>query len=221
MRRGDVAILGRIALEVGPAETVAILGPSGIGKTTLLRIVAGLERPEAGGVEGAGRVAMVFQEPTLLPWRTVRQNIAIPTGCDPDEADRLIAETGLAGRADAYPRALSLGQQRRVALARAFAARPETLLLDEPFVSLDAEAAEGMQRLLARLIEARRPRTLLVTHAPEEALRLADRIVQLAGSPAGIAAVTRIARPRAARSPDWTSASARAWAAGAVPETIA
>ncbi len=206
LSRGGRAILGPLALEVGARETVAILGPSGIGKSTLLRLVAGLEAAPGAAVEGAGRVAVVFQEPTLLPWRTVLENVAIPTGAGEAEARRRVAEVGLAGREGAFPRALSLGERRRVALARGFAAGPDTLLLDEPFVSLDPAASRAMQRLLAELIEGRAVRVILVTHVLAEALRLADRILRLDGPPARIAGELRLDRPRAERDDAWIAA---------------
>ena len=207
--RGGRQVLGPVALEIGREEVVALLGPSGIGKTTLLRLVAGLDPAPAGAVTGAGRIAMVFQEPTLLPWRTAEQNVTLAAGCDGAEARAWLARTGLGGREAAYPRALSLGQQRRVALARAFAAAPETLLMDEPFVSLDPDAAARMRALTAELLAARPVRALLVTHAREEALALADRVVTLGGSPAGIVSETRLDRPRAARDADWIAEAAR------------
>jgi NitT/TauT family transport system ATP-binding protein len=151
----------------------------------------------------------------------VLENVTSPTGCGAEAAAARIAEVGLAGREGTYPRALSLGQQRRVALARAFAARPQTLLLDEPFVSLDAEASAAIQGLLARLIREHPVRTLLVTHAPEEALRLADRAVLLAGEPAAIAREVRIARPRAERDGDWLARAVRGWREGTAPGEIA
>jgi len=211
-RRGGYPVLGPITLEIAAGEVVALLGPSGIGKTTLLRLVAGLDPAPRGAVTGTGRLGMVFQEPTLLPWRSALANVALAAECDAASARTMLARVGLGGREDAFPRALSLGQQRRVALARAFAAEPETLLMDEPFVSLDPAASEEMQTLLSGLLADRPARVLMVTHSGDEALRLADRIVHLGGSPARILGERRIATPRPARDAAW-----RAEAAGAAP----
>ncbi|MEO8243462.1 MAG: ATP-binding cassette domain-containing protein [bacterium] len=183
--RGGQAILGPLSLTLAPQETLALIGPSGIGKTTILRLIAGLE-PAQGVVQVTGRLAMVFQEPTLLPWRTARQNLCLATGIAAAEADTLLAEVGLAGLATRFPGQLSLGQQRRLSLARAFAARPALLLMDEPFVSLDPDLADEMMAVFTRLRATRPLATLLVTHVEAEARRLASRIIRLGGSPAVI-----------------------------------
>lgn len=180
-------MLGSFELTLDAGETLAITGPSGVGKSTLLRILGGLDPDFDGRLRRPGRLAMVFQEPTLLPWRSARANLTLTTRISPDEAETALAGVGLAGQGDKYPGQLSLGQQRRLALARAFSARPELLLMDEPFVSLDAERAEEMYALFEAL-RARQPvATVLVTHAPAEAARLADRAVRLSGSPAVLA----------------------------------
>ncbi len=129
---------------------------------------------------------MVFQEPTLLPWRNLRDNITIATGVSPEQANTALADVGLADRADSYPNRLSLGQQRRLSLARAFAVEPALLLMDEPFVSLDAAIADDMMRLFTRLRDSHQVTTVLVTHVMTEAEKLANRIVTLAGDPATI-----------------------------------
>ncbi|SHI65412.1 ABC transporter ATP-binding protein [Wenxinia saemankumensis] len=182
-----------LTLDVVPGTVVALTGPSGVGKSTLLRIVAGIE-PAEGVVQVGGRPAgrapapgMVFQDPRLLPWLGARANLmAVAPGLDAEGAEALLAEVGLAGQGEARPGALSGGMQRRVALARAMAARPGLLLLDEPFVSLDADLATGMRALLLRLIARDRPTVLLVTHDGIDAATLADRIVRLEGRPARI-----------------------------------
>lgn len=179
-------VLGRMDLTLRTGETVAITGPSGIGKSTLLRIVAGLEARFLGTLKAPARIGVVFQEPTLLPWRTALDNLCIAAHVPPDAARAALAEVGLADLADRFPGALSLGQQRRLSLARAFAARPDLLLMDEPFVSLDPELADEMMRLFARLRATHRVTTLLVTHVEAEAEKLASRIVKLGGSPATI-----------------------------------
>lgn len=182
-------------LDVEPGSFVCLLGPSGIGKTTLLNIIAGLDRDFEGTVRFAGtpgpRVAYAFQTPRLLPWRTVLQNILLvmpdgATAAGEAAARRLLVEMGLGEAAGVYPERLSLGMQRRVALARAFAIEPDLLLMDEPFVSLDEATAERLRELLLGLL-ARRPATVLfVTHDSREAVRLADRLVVLDGPPAAI-----------------------------------
>lgn len=183
---GGKPVLGPICLTIGPGERVAILGPSGIGKTTFLRIVAGLDQEFDGSVLGGANTGMVFQEPTLLPWRTALANITLTTGADEAWALALMAEVGLAGKETLFPRQLSLGQQRRLALARAFATRPGTLLMDEPFVSLDAETAERMLALTEALLDRAGASLIFVTHDPNEAARLKARILLLEGSPAQI-----------------------------------
>lgn len=185
--KNGTAILGRISFTLRPAETLALVGPSGIGKTSLLRIIAGIERGFEGSSRVNGKIAMVFQEPTLLPWRTVRDNITMTTGVDAKTAESALADVGLAGRGADYPGQLSLGQQRRLSLARAFAVKPTLLLLDEPFVSLDPALADEMIGLFIRLREAHQVASIFVTHVVNEAERMASRTIRLAGSPATLA----------------------------------
>jgi len=182
---GRTQVLRDVHFSVSRGETVALLGPSGIGKSTLLRIVAGLDRDFDGSVRRPDEMAMVFQEPTLLPWRSALQNVLlVHPGLTPREARAALDRVGLKGREDAFPRALSLGQQRRLALARAFAGRPRMLIMDEPFVSLDPGLADAMLSLAEDLIAEQRPATIFVTHARAEADRLASRVLELRGTPA-------------------------------------
>jgi len=186
-----------LSLAVAAGEFVALVGPSGCGKTTLLNIVAGLDQDFAGEVQLAprpdghpARVGYVFQEPRLLPWRTVYENIALvlpPHRADATVKDMLRA-VGLPNARDLYPPQLSVGMSRRVAIARAFAIQPDLLLMDEPFVSLDHDTVEQLRELLLKLWHARPTTVLFVTHDIREALVLADRLVLLSGAPGHVVA---------------------------------
>lgn len=179
-------VLGPIRFEIEPGETLALVGPSGIGKSTLLRILAGIDAQYEGSVQRPDAIAMVFQEPTLLPWRSVLQNLCIVHPDLTEEAARnSLAEVDLPGKEALFPGQLSLGQQRRLALARAFAGAPELLIMDEPFVSLDPATAQAMLSLTEALIQRHRPATLFVTHDAQEADRLADRILTMVSTPDG------------------------------------
>lgn len=177
-------VLGDLDLTVMPKETVAVTGPSGAGKTTLLRVIAGLHKSWTGKLDLPGKLAMVFQEPVLLPWRTALQNICLTTGCSDGEGRAALDSVELTDKAGAFPGMLSLGQQRRLSLARAFATKPDVLLLDEAFVSLDPGLANEMMSLFEALRETHAVATVLVTHDLNEARRLANRIAVLSGSPA-------------------------------------
>jgi NitT/TauT family transport system ATP-binding protein len=198
---GGLHVLGELAIGLRPGEVAALVGPSGCGKTTLLRIVVGLDRDFEGSVAlpAHGRLGIVFQEPRLLPWRTVEQNVRLAAPAAADGAlDALFATLGLAAHRHHYPGELSVGLARRVALARAFAVEPDLLVLDEPFVSLDDALATRLRAELAELVGRRPVTTLLVTHDLEEAIGLADRLLVLSPSPARIVADVPIERPRAA-----------------------
>jgi NitT/TauT family transport system ATP-binding protein len=192
----------RLTLPVGAVG--ALVGPSGCGKTTLLRLVAGLDQNYDGEIHlpAHGRLGMVFQEPRLLPWRTVIDNLRIVAPQAHDDAlAALLDELGLAEHAAHFPRQLSLGLARRVALARALAIEPDLLLLDEPLVSLDAALARDLREKIAALIEARRITTLIVTHDLREAIALADKIFLLSPRPAHVVATLEIDTPRARLTP--------------------
>ena len=199
-----VIALRNLETRIAPGEFCVVTGPSGCGKTTLLNIVAGLDQDFLGilGFEPAGgrspRIGYVFQNPRLLPWRTVRENVALvrPHGYDRRELAGLLDDVGLADAADTYPTRLSGGMARRAALARAFAIRPDLLLLDEPFVSLDRPAADRLRRLLVRLVTSRPLTVLFVTHDLGEAVELADRVLVLSPSPGRVVAEMPIELPR-------------------------
>ncbi len=180
-RFGDRLVLNRIDLEVHTSQFVALLGHSGCGKSTLLRIVAGLDPEVEGEVLAPERRAVVFQDPSLLPWKRVRDNVALGLkGPDPaGRTARMLGEVGLASHARAWPLTLSGGEAQRVALARALIRDPELLLLDEPFGALDALTRIKMHQLLTDMCAKYRPTVLFVTHDVEEALLLADRVVVL------------------------------------------
>jgi sulfonate transport system ATP-binding protein len=179
---GAKVILGGVDLDVARGEFVALLGASGTGKTTLLRILAGLERGEDGVVLVPRERTTVYQEPRLVPSMRVLDNVAIgqPRGkATRAAAEKALREVGLGGHARAWPATLSGGEAQRVALARALVREPALLLLDEPFAALDALTRLQMQALVADLCATHRPAVVLVTHDVDEALRLADRIIVL------------------------------------------
>jgi len=190
-------------------EIVAILGGSGCGKTTLLRLTAGLDQPSAGGIAIDGQavtgthpaVSAVFQEPRLLPWLTVRRNIGFGGGriAKPERARRvadLLERIGLAGYGGRWPKDLSGGQQQRVAIARALIGHPEILLLDEPFSALDAFTRASLHEMLLSLWQELRPTILIVTHDVEEAVVLADRVVVMRPRPGRVSETLTIRLPR-------------------------
>jgi ABC-type nitrate/sulfonate/bicarbonate transport system ATPase subunit len=199
-----VEVVRDLELRLEAGSFGALIGPSGCGKTTILRIAAGLDVDFRGQLRppGAGRLGMVFQEPRLLPWRTVEDNIrlALPahqTGVDLTE---LFETLGLGSHLARYPGELSLGLARRAAIARAFAIRPDFLLLDEPFVSLDEAIAARLRSELMALTARTKVTTLLVTHHLEEAVQLADRLFFLSDRPAHIILEKALLLPRETRS---------------------
>ncbi len=185
-RFGETEVLGPMSIRFNPGERVAVTGPSGVGKSTLLRILAGLDANYQGKLQRDASISMVFQEPNLLPWRSVTQNLTLTTGIDESDVGKALAEVGLTGLQDRFPDQLSLGQQRRLALARAFAAKPDFLLMDEPFVSLDPERLSEMLNLTNQLLDSYQPGLILVTHSEVEAEQLCIRRLRLSGQPAMI-----------------------------------
>lgn len=194
------AILRDLTFAARPGEFIALVGPSGAGKSTLLSLVAGLDQSFAGTVRWGGaplyapgrsppHLGMMFQEPRLMPWMTVRDNITLVLA-DPDagrkRAEALLADVGLDEWLDAFPDQLSQGMQRRVALARAFVVAPRLLLMDEPFVSLDMPTGNRLRSELIALWQRERPLVLFVTHDLREALAMADRVLFLSSAPAQV-----------------------------------
>ena len=178
---GDTPVLQEVTWHLPDSGVVCLWGASGCGKTTALRLLAGLEKPDSGAVCGAGRVSMVFQEDRLLPWRTALENVLL-TGADVKKAGDLLAELGLAvEEAQAYPQHLSGGQQRRVALARALAAESDILLLDEPFNGLDAGTWMDVVPLIKKVAETRP--VVLVTHIREQIETLEAKAILLGVAP--------------------------------------
>jgi ABC-type nitrate/sulfonate/bicarbonate transport system ATPase subunit len=198
-RFGESHVLGEICFDIERGTAVALLGPSGIGKTTLLRIVAGLDRDFEGTIAMPERIGVVFQEPRLLPWYTALRNVELAADIGAERARTFLDLAGMKDVAGLYPRQLSLGMARRVSLARALSVEPELLILDEPFASLDETSAKAMRELVASTAETSRLTVLLVSHDPEEAVAIADRVLILAGRPATIVADIPIALPRRRR----------------------
>jgi ABC-type nitrate/sulfonate/bicarbonate transport system ATPase subunit len=210
---GSHLAIADLNLSLNPGEFVCLVGPSGCGKTTLLNIIAGLDQDYAGSIRfdqagsslgtaktrmAAPKIGFVFQNPRLLPWRTVRENIDLVIGdvTTADNVDALLSAMQLTGFQQAYPGRVSLGMQRRAAIIRAFAINPELLLMDEPLVSLDAATARQVKTQLMALWRQRPHTVLFVTHDLREAIELADRIVFLSAAPMRVAGETVVTIPR-------------------------
>ena len=210
LRFGEVEVLREISMEISRGEFVAVVGPSGCGKTTLLNLLSGYVRPSSGIMERAGGERMVYQQDGLFPWRTVRENIALGLRHikGRQERDRQILELlcliRLEGFEDHYPHQLSGGMRQRVELARALAGDSGTLLMDEPFSSLDYLSRIRMRQELARILHERPRTVVLVTHDIEEAAQLADRVIVLTERPSQIRCELTIheARPRGLTHPE-------------------
>ena len=205
-----VEVISGLQLRLETGSFGALIGPSGCGKTTILKIAAGLDTDFQGERQAAlsGRLGMVFQEPRLLAWRTVEQNIrlALPAERAGIDLKELIAVLGLDAHLARYPGELSLGLARRVAIARAFAIDPDFLLLDEPFVSLDEATADRLRDELVALTTRAGVTTLFVTHDLPEAVQLADRLFFLSDRPTRIILEKELPPPRGARSKDVVAA---------------
>ncbi|WP_299785014.1 ABC transporter ATP-binding protein [uncultured Marivita sp.] len=208
---GGLDAVSPTTLRFAAGQTTALVGPSGCGKSTILRMIAGLETPSAGSISIGGAppaetlqkadLAVAFQDPSLLPWRSVRGNIELALGLArrpivPEEVDQLIRMVGLDGFAETRPAELSGGMRQRAAIARALATQPKLLLLDEPFGAVDELTRQQLAQDLPRLWEARGTTTLLVTHSVQEAVMLSDRILVLSPRPAAVVADISVDLPR-------------------------
>jgi sulfonate transport system ATP-binding protein len=219
----DLLALAAVDLTVEQGEFVAIVGGSGCGKSTLLRVIAGLETPSSGRVLIDGeaiagphpKIGIVFQEPRLLPWLTVRDNVAfglsgLPRAERARRAEAALARVGLSEKGGVWPRQLSGGQAQRVAIARALVAEPEVILLDEPFSALDAFTRADLQDHLLEIWSGTTPRPtlIIVTHDVEEAILLAGRVLVMRPNPGRVAEdrVLDLARPRDRGAPGFESA---------------
>jgi NitT/TauT family transport system ATP-binding protein len=228
---GDLEVLRSIGFHIDDHELVAMVGPSGCGKTTLLRTIAGIERPDAGGVmidgrriEGPGTDrGFVFQQDSLFPWRTIWQNavfgLEVNGRVNEDTRARtgqLLQLVGLSGFENYYPSQISGGMRQRVNLARALAINPEVMVMDEPFSALDAQTREVMQLELLRIWQQGRKTVLFITHQIDEAVFLADRIVVLGRRPGRIKEIIQVELPRprvlaVKRTPEFAAYVERVW----------
>ena len=212
---GRHPVLRDVSFEVAPHELLCVVGASGCGKTTLLRILAGLLPPSSGTVRVGGepvvgpsrRMAMVFQHFGLFPWKSVRANIAYGLANrgrrDPERVEALMRTIGLADSGDRYPRQHSGGMRQRVGLARALAVEPEVLLMDEPFGSLDAITREQLQEELLRIWERdARVTGVFITHDIDEAIALGDRVIVLTPGPGRVSHQVAVPIPRPRTTPD-------------------
>lgn len=215
----QVQALQQVNLDIQAGEFVSLLGPSGCGKSTLLRLIAGLDQADAGRIELDGEVVnqphytrgLVFQDPTLFPWLTIRENVALGLHArgiewkNKPEVDEFIQLVGLKGFETAYPYQLSGGMAQRASLARALVNQPKVLLLDEPLGALDAFTRMQMQDEILRIWRERRTTMVFVTHDIDEALFLSDRVVVMTPRPGKVTKVVSVdlARPRARNHPDF------------------
>jgi NitT/TauT family transport system ATP-binding protein len=214
---GEVAALGPLDLDMASGTFVALVGPSGCGKSTLLRLLSGLDVPSGGtvsvfGTSAAtvateGRVGIAFQDPALLPWRSVAANVSLPLAAGPRrsrhrDVEALLATVGLADAGAARPHQLSGGMQQRVAIARALVSHPDLLLLDEPFGALDELLRSHLDGELQRIWAESTPTTVLVTHSISEAVLLADRVVVMSAGPGRVVDDVAVDLPRPRRLDD-------------------
>ena len=207
--RGPLRVVDDVSYAIRDGEFVSVIGPSGCGKTTMLNIVAGFVQPTSGRVlldgvpvrEPGPDRGVIFQEYGVFPWLTVRQNIAfglnlrasrVPEAERDEVVQRYMGLMGLADFADAWPKTLSGGMRQRLAIARAYAVRPEFLLMDEPFGALDAQTRSAMQDLLLEVLQAEGKTVMLITHSVEEAIYLSNRIVVMTARPTRIREIVEV-----------------------------
>lgn len=204
-RGAPVEAVRNFAMRLPAGQFGALIGPSGCGKTTILRIAAGLDHAYEGQVTlpVGGRIGVVFQEPRLLPWRTVEENVrlVLDHAAPAPDLDRLFHMLGIDEHRHHYPGELSLGLARRAAIARAFAISPDLLLLDEPFVSLDAATSQRLRTELTALCARHATTALMVTHDMDEAIELADTMYFVSARPAQLLAEVPVPMARGARDP--------------------
>ncbi len=200
---GGIVALEAVSLNIPDGQFVSLIGPSGCGKSTLLAMLADLDAPTTGTVAVSGRVGMVFQEPALFPWRSVRDNVSFGLQMQgvgrrerESRADDALKLVHLSRFAGAYPHELSGGMRQRAAIARALVADPDVLLMDEPFGALDAQTRSLLQTELLSVWEATRKTVVFVTHGMDEALTLSDRVVLLSARPGRVIADMVIDAPR-------------------------
>ncbi len=211
---GEEALFDGLRFEVPAGQVVALIGPSGVGKSTLLRMIGGIDPDYEGDIliddlvpADAEVPGFVFQDPRLLPWETALGNLqAVKPDLADDEGRQLLVNVGLDAAENLRPGELSGGMQRRVALARALAVSSRLLLLDEPFVSIDRKLARELQALVASVVDRLGLTVLLVTHDPYDAAVLADRVITLRGRPVRVVDDMALDTPRAARNADHVAA---------------
>lgn len=202
-----VPVISKLYFSIENNDFVCLVGPSGCGKTTLLNLIAGMDHDFQGEIalpqqHTAPAIGYVFQNPRLLPWRTVRENIELASNAAPEVIDSLLAFMNLQHVHNAYPQHLSLGMSRRVSIIRAFAIDPDILLMDEPLVSLDPPTARQVRQLLIELWNTRPHTVLFVTHDLREAIALADKLVFLSQQPMSVISEIKVPLERTERNDD-------------------
>lgn len=202
-KKNRTEVLHNISFAVGQHEVVCLVGPSGCGKSTLFNVISGLDQPTSGSVEHTGRLAMMFQDPALLPWLTVEKNVGFGMNTKQhDKVERYLKIVGLEQFNQAYPHELSGGMKQRAALARTLIIEPNIILMDEPFSALDAQTRERLQQFVQTLLHDYPVSIVFITHDVREAVLLGDRVLILSKRPARIRHEHTIALPRPRRSFD-------------------